>query len=210
MAEAFVTLNTGIVVLEQENIDTDQIVPARFMTTLSSTGLGQALFADARSALRGRHPLDAAHPEQQRILLAGSNFGCGSSREHAVWAIIDFGFKAVLAPRIADIFRNNALNNGLLAIEISQDLYQRLCHRAHSRISIDLPARTLTDAQGHDEPFAIEPFARYCLLRGMDRLDYLLQARPRIQAFEQNRLFRINGRGTRTSHPAASSDGTPS
>lgn len=210
MAEPFVSLTASIVLLDQDNIDTDQIVPARFMTTLASSGLGQALFADARNALPGRHPLDIATVEQQRILVAGSNFGCGSSREHAVWAITDFGFKAVLAPRIADIFRNNALNNGLLAVEISPELYERLRRRPQARVEIDLRARALADDAGHRETFGIEPFARYCLLHGMDRLDYLLHRRERIRAYEQSGQHPITDRGTRTSRPIANSGERPS
>ncbi|OEC34412.1 3-isopropylmalate/(R)-2-methylmalate dehydratase small subunit [Pseudomonas cuatrocienegasensis] len=187
MAKPFVRLSSGLVVLDQDNIDTDQIVPARFMTTLSSAGLAQALFADARNINLGQHPLDTAWPEQQRILLGGHNFGCGSSREHAVWAIRDFGFEAVLAPRIADIFRSNALNNGLLALEISTGLYARLVSQRDARLTLDLQAQTLSDDSGAVETFAIDPFARYCLLRGIDRLDYLLQKNQQVNAYEEGR-----------------------
>ncbi|TWC63007.1 3-isopropylmalate/(R)-2-methylmalate dehydratase small subunit [Pseudomonas sp. SJZ103] len=187
MANPFTSLNTGIVVLDQDNVDTDQIVPARFMTTLTSAGLGEALFADARKREWGKHPLDTALPDLQRILVAGSNFGCGSSREHAVWAIIDFGFQAVLAPRIADIFRNNALNNGLLAIEISTRLYANLINQTVMRITVDLEAQTIIDDAGCLETFEIDPFARYCLMQGIDRLDYLRKKQNLVLEYEKGR-----------------------
>lgn len=188
MIEPFRTLSSGIVVLQQEDIDTDQIVPARFMATVTAQGLGAALFRDARSAAQGAHPLDAADPETQRILVAGANFGCGSSREHAVWALMDFGFRAVLAPRIADIFKSNALNSGLLALEISPAFHARLVAHRHSQVTIDLERQVVSDGRGHEEGFEIAPFTRFCLLRGMDRLDVLLSKRNRVLGYEQSRL----------------------
>lgn len=187
MANPFTSLTTGIVVLDQDNVDTDQIMPARFMTTLTSTGLGEALFADARKRELGKHPLDTSRPDLQRVLVAGSNFGCGSSREHAVWAIIDFGFQAVLAPRIADIFRNNALNNGLLAIEISDRLHGNLLNQTDRRITVDLEAQTIIDDSGCLETFEIDPFARYCLMQGIDRLDYLHKKQSLVLEYEKGR-----------------------
>lgn len=185
MLEPFRTLTSGVVVLDREDVDTDQIVPARFMATVSAQGLGAALFHDARQAEQGAHPLDHARPEAQRILVAGANFGCGSSREHAVWALADFGFRVVLAPRIADIFRSNALNSGLLAVEISQGFYEHLVARPDSRLTVDLEHQTLFDGLGTEERFAISPFARFCLMRGMDRLDYLLSKSELVLRYEQ-------------------------
>ncbi|CEH50193.1 3-isopropylmalate dehydratase small subunit [Xanthomonas citri pv. citri] len=187
MSDPFRILTSGLVVIDQDNVDTDQIVPARFMTTVSAQSLGAALFHDARLAQAGKHPLDLADPQRQRILLAGRNFGCGSSREHAVWAIADYGLRAILAPSIADIFRGNALNNGLLAIDISDTLHERLIARPDSQVTIDLENQRLSDDRGHQEHFEIAPFARHCLLRGMDKLDYLLSQRDRTLAYEQQR-----------------------
>nr|WP_315400938.1 3-isopropylmalate dehydratase small subunit [uncultured Duganella sp.] len=189
MSEPFLVLTSGIVVLAQENIDTDQIVPARFMATVTAQGLGDALFSDARSAAHGTHPLDAAEPEAQRILVAGANFGCGSSREHAVWALIEFGFRAVLAPGIADIFNSNALNSGLLAIDIAPSFHAHLVAHPDSQVNIDLERQSVSDGRGREETFRIDPFARFCLLRGMDRLEVLLSKRNRIVGYEQARFF---------------------
>lgn len=176
MFDPITSIRSGYVCLTGADIDTDQICPARFMTTTTAEGLGDALFHDARrdqtGALDVNHPLNAARIEEQQILIGGPNFGSGSSREHAVWAIKDFGFKAVLAPKLADIFRSNALNNGLLAIEIPDPLF-RLLVSNQFQIMIDLPRQQIMSEAFADTGFEITSFAKLCLLKGMDRLGFL-------------------------------------
>ena len=184
MADIFTKLTTGVVAVAHDSIDTDQIFPARFMTTISRDALGNALFYDARRAASGRHPLDATYMGQ-KALLGGKNFGCGSSREHAVWAILDFGFRVVLAPSFGDIFRSNALNNGLLALVISDDFYQSLLNRVDPQITVDLENSLISSDRGERQFFSIDPFNKYCLTRGMDRLDYLLEKMEKIRAYER-------------------------
>lgn len=185
-----------VAVLPVENVDTDQIIPARFLTTTSRQGLGSACFADWRFDADGAERADfVLHRPPFRgagVLLAGRNFGCGSSREHAPWALLDFGIRAVIATRIADIFRSNALKNGLLAIEVSEACCQAIADRAGQEIAIDLEARRieLPDAAAID--FEIEPFARQCLLRGVDQLGYLLSESEAIAAFEKRRAHAAN------------------
>jgi len=171
---SFTTLTARTVVVPHANIDTDQIIPARFLRTTSREGLGKSLFADRPEFLRG---------QEGAVLVTGSNFGCGSSREHAPWALLDRGFRAVVSPSIADIFRGNALKNGLLPIEL-YDPY--LLANPGCEIAIDLGACTVT-VDGRVAKFAIDPFARKCLLSGLDELGYLLSAEPDIAAFEASR-----------------------
>jgi 3-isopropylmalate/(R)-2-methylmalate dehydratase small subunit len=165
-------------VLPFEGIDTDQIIPARFLKTTVREGLGRALFADFLS--------DRAELESRRagILVAGDNFGIGSSREHAVWALMDAGFKVVVSTRIADIFRSNALKNGLLPIVVSPELHRRLLAQPCLELTVDLEAGTLALPDGSATPFPIEAFARHCLLRGLDEMDYLLGQEALISAYE--------------------------
>jgi 3-isopropylmalate/(R)-2-methylmalate dehydratase small subunit len=170
----FTTLTARTVVVPQANIDTDQIIPARFLRTTSREGLGKSLFADRPEFLRG---------QEGAVLVAGPNFGCGSSREHAPWALLDRGFRAVVSARIADIFRGNALKNGLLPIELD-DPY--LMTHPGCEIAIDLAACTVS-FDGRSAQFAIDPFARRCLLSGLDELGYLLSAEKDIAAFEASR-----------------------
>jgi 3-isopropylmalate/(R)-2-methylmalate dehydratase small subunit len=155
------------VVVTRDDIDTDQIIPARFLKTTSRTGLGAHLFADwPDRPARGRE-----------ILVAGKNFGCGSSREHAAWALTDFGFRAIVAPSFADIFAHNAVKNRLLPVASPRRFGE------DEEITIDLTSCTI---QG--EPFPIDPFARRCLLAGLDELDYLLSLRARVEEHERRRL----------------------
>jgi 3-isopropylmalate/(R)-2-methylmalate dehydratase small subunit len=178
-----------LAVLPVENIDTDQIIPARFLTTTTRDGLGRACFADWRFDADGRERADFALHQPEfagaAILLAGRNFGCGSSREHAPWALLEFGIRAVVSTRIADIFRNNALKNGLLPIVVSEADWTRLEGHAAARIAIDLEAQAISLPDGTTIGFSIEPFARQCLLRGVDQLGYLLQESDAIDAFER-------------------------
>ena len=185
MMEAFAVLRSPFVVLPEAHIDTDQIIPARFLRATSKEGLGQ-LFYDWRfaadgSAIEGHSLSDAAGA---KILVAGPNFGCGSSREHAVWALHDFGFRAVLSPSIGDIFKSNALKNGLLPIEMSLCFFQELVDNTKLELCIDLSAETVMSSAGRSVSFKAEAFARYCLLRGTDQLSYLLSLAPKVLAFE--------------------------
>ncbi len=179
------------VVLPATDVDTDQIIPARFLTTTSRDGLGRALFADWRFDANGRPRPEFAlnRPEAGgcEILVAGRNFGCGSSREHAPWALCDFGIRAVISTSIADIFSSNALKNGLLPVRVDAATHTWLLANPGVEIEIDLESRTLTLPDGKRVPFPIEPFARHCLLNGVDQLGYLHSQRPAIDAFEELR-----------------------
>jgi 3-isopropylmalate/(R)-2-methylmalate dehydratase small subunit len=179
------------VVLPRENVDTDQIIPARFLKTTEKKGLGKALFSDWRYDGEGRPRPDFVlnRPEAEgcAVLVAGDNFGCGSSREHAPWALVDHGFRAVVSTRIADIFRNNALKNGLLPVVLEPDAHAKLLAAPGARVRIDLEARTVTLPDGSTASFPVEPFARYCLLNGVDELGYLLGQQTAIAAFERSR-----------------------
>ena len=193
--EKFTIIRSTSVSLPRSNIDTDQIIPARFLKGTLKSGLGVSLFADWRyhpdGSPNSAFILNRPQVSQSRILLAGDNFGCGSSREHAVWALLDHGFKAVIATSFADIFRNNALKNGLLPVQIDPDSNQGLLELIHAtpsiEIEIDLENQTITTPDGNEVHFPIDPFARTCLLQGVDELGYLLSLEPWITAFE-NRL----------------------
>jgi 3-isopropylmalate/(R)-2-methylmalate dehydratase small subunit len=189
--DAFRRFASTLAVLPNENIDTDQIIPARFLTTTERAGLGRACFADwrfdAAGAERADFPLHRAEFRGAGILLAGRNFGCGSSREHAPWALIDYGIRVVIATRIADIFRNNALKNGLLPIIVSESDWARLNAFAAREIAIDLDSLRIELPDGGTIAFEIEAFARQCLLRGVDQLGYLLGESDAIGEFERAR-----------------------
>ena len=183
------TIHSRTVVLPASNIDTDQIIPARFLTTTTRTGLGKQLFSDWRYAPDGTPKADFVLNQPQatgcQVLVGGRNFGCGSSREHAPWALLDFGFRAVISTEIADIFRNNSLKNGLLPIVVDESTSDWLIANPGSEVSIDLEQATLQLPQGVSVNFPIDPFARYCLLNGVDELGFLLQQQERIAAYEQ-------------------------
>jgi 3-isopropylmalate/(R)-2-methylmalate dehydratase small subunit len=180
------TFSSRTVVLDAANIDTDQIIPARYLTTTTRAGLGAHLFADWRYESDGT-PRALNRPEAAgcEILVAGRNFGCGSSREHAPWALLDYGFRAVIAPEIADIFRSNALKNGLLPVIVSEPLCEWLCTHPQALLALDVPTRTLTLPDGTVAEFPLEPFAQQCLIEGVDELGYLLARREQIDAFER-------------------------
>jgi 3-isopropylmalate/(R)-2-methylmalate dehydratase small subunit len=171
-----------------ENIDTDQIIPARFLTTTTRHGLGEMLFADWRRDAQGKPRPDFVlnRPEAQgaRVLVAGRNFGCGSSREHAVWALTDFGFRAVIATEIADIFKRNAVKNGLLPIVLDPVSHARLTAAPGQSVVIDLESQTVALPGGGTAPFSLEPFARYCLMEGVDELQFLLTQDAAIREYE--------------------------
>jgi 3-isopropylmalate/(R)-2-methylmalate dehydratase small subunit len=181
-------LRTRTVVMPSSNIDTDQIIPARFLTTTTKVGLGAQLFADWRYDAAGQPKPDFIlnKPEAQgcQVLVAGRNIGCGSSREHAPWALVDFGFRAVVSTEIADIFRNNSLKNGLLPIIVSEDVHAWLLANPGAEVTVDLESTTLGLPDGRQVKFPIEAFARFCLLNGTDELGYLLGQADAIAAYE--------------------------
>jgi len=191
--EPFTRLTSTAVVLPNENVDTDQIIPARFLKVTDRKGLGAALFADWRYDAAGQpipeFVLNQPDARAARILVAGDNFGCGSSREHAPWALLDFGFRAVVSTRFADIFRNNATGNGLLPVTIDAAAHAHLMAALErdpdGLVTIDLEQRTLHMPDGATAPFPIDDFDRHCLLAGVDRLGYLLAAEDDIARFEQ-------------------------
>ena len=182
------------VVLPTRDIDTDQIISARFLTTTSSEGLGKYAFYDLRYNKDGSEKADFAlnQPAAQgcSILIGGNNFGCGSSREHAPWALLDYGFEAVISTEIADIFKNNALKNGLLAVEIDEKTHEWLIANPGADIKIDVETSSITLPDGREVDFTMESFARYCLLEGIDQLGFLQNAAASIEAFEENRLWK--------------------
>jgi 3-isopropylmalate/(R)-2-methylmalate dehydratase small subunit len=188
----FETLVSRAVCLPLEDIDTDQIIPARYLRTVEKTGLGEHLFHDWRYDGNGRPRPDFVlnRPEAQgaRLLIAGKNFGCGSSREHAVWALMDHGIEAVIAPSFADIFHKNSLRNGLLPIRVDPHTLEACLETGATgaRFTIDLQAGTVS-ANSLSFDFTIDPFARNCLLAGIDDLEYILQNEGSIAAFEESR-----------------------
>jgi len=176
------------VVLPQTNIDTDQIIPARFLSTTVREGLGEHAFNDWRRRADGSpdptFPFNQPVNAGRAILLAGRNFGCGSSREHAPWALRDLGLRAVVSSQIADIFRNNALKNGLVPVVLDEDLVQALMQRPDDELAVDVAARELRTPDGRAHPFPLDAFARECLLQGVDELVWLLARAPLIDAYE--------------------------
>ncbi|MBN2369974.1 MAG: 3-isopropylmalate dehydratase small subunit [Vicinamibacteria bacterium] len=181
-------ITSRTVVLPIDNVDTDQIIPARFLKTTSKAGLGASLFSDWRYDSSGKptpdFPLNRAESRDARILVAGDNFGCGSSREHAPWALHDFGFRAVVSTTIADIFRSNALKNGLLTIVVDKAAHAKLVEHPGALITIDLEAQTIALPDGSKAGFPIDAFARHCLLNGIDQLGYLLSKESAIAEYE--------------------------
>jgi 3-isopropylmalate/(R)-2-methylmalate dehydratase small subunit len=186
--EPLKTFASRTVILPIDNIDTDQIIPARFLKGTTKSGLGEKLFSDWRYDAQGGRKADFVlnRPESQgaRVLVAGDNFGCGSSREHAPWALCDYGFRAVVSTSIADIFRNNALKNGLLPIVVEPALHKRLLAEPGAEVTISLEDQTLRLGDGTTAKFTVEPFARYCLLNGVDELAFLQSADAEIARFE--------------------------
>jgi 3-isopropylmalate/(R)-2-methylmalate dehydratase small subunit len=187
--EPFRTLESRTVVLPRENVDTDQIIPARFLKGTDKKGLGKVLFSDwrydASGAPRPDFVLNTEAARGCQILVAGDNFGCGSSREHAPWALRDAGFRAVVSTRIADIFRNNALKNGLLPVVLEPAAHARLLAAPGALVRIDVAAQTLTLPDGTAASFPLDAFARYCLVNGVDELGFLLDREQAITEFER-------------------------
>ncbi|HXE11678.1 MAG TPA: 3-isopropylmalate dehydratase small subunit [Bryobacteraceae bacterium] len=198
--EKFTVLTSRLAPLPIDNIDTDQIIPARFLKTISKAGLGDQLFFDWRYDADGNPKPDFLLNQPQgkaaKILLAGDNFGCGSSREHAPWALLQYGFRAVISTSFADIFRGNSLKNSLLPIivsdEASKALFDAVAKDPEASVTVDLEAQTLTLPGGSKVTFPIEQFSKDCLLQGVDELGYILQQEPAIAAYEAQRTLSIN------------------
>lgn len=192
------TIRSRTVVLPVDNIDTDQIIPARFLKTISKEGLGKQLFHDWRYSGDGTpnpsFPLNQAESRDCRILVAGDNFGCGSSREHAPWALTQYGFQVVISTSFADIFRQNALKNGLLPVVTPGEIHAELL-RGSAEVTVDLEPQTLTLADGRRVSFEIDAFAKFCLLNGVDEVGYLLAREGAIRAYEDSHPGAVDTRG---------------
>ena len=189
---AFTILNSRFVPLPIENIDTDQIIPARFLKSTTRDGFGKNLFRDWRyendDATKPKPGFPLNQPQYSgEILVAGKNFGCGSSREHAAWSILDYGFRAVVSSFFADIFKNNALNNGVLPVTVSEEFLKKIFQQDNiSTLSLDLEKQTITiDKTGEEEHFDINSYKKTCLLNGYDDIDYLLSIKKDIEQFEE-------------------------
>ena len=182
------TIDSRTWVLAQDNIDTDQIIPGQFLTTTEREGLGRYCFYGWRfhddGTEKTEHPLSGFERGRHEVLVAGDNFGCGSSREHAPWALLDFGFRAVISSRFADIFRSNALKNGLLPVLVDEKVSAFLLSHPEHPVSIDIPnCRLFVEGHG-DFEFPLDPFSSYCLTRGIDQLDFILENAQDIRAYE--------------------------
>ncbi len=198
--EAFTTLKSRFVAIPINNIDTDQIIPARFLKVTDKNGLGDSLFCDWRYNADGSPKADFIlnKPQAQgvAILVAGDNFGCGSSREHAPWALTGFGFRAIISTSFADIFSNNALKNGLLPVIVDaatqENLFTLAEEQKDAQLAIDLASQTLTLPDGSTVQFPIDDFNKTCLLDGIDQLGYLLKHQQAVEAYEAAHPARVN------------------
>jgi len=190
--QAIRRVTSHLIPLLERDVDTDQIIPARFLKVTDKLGLGQHLFEDWRYLADGSpNPgfvLNQAQAQGGQILLAGANFGCGSSREHAAWALLGWGVKAVISTSFADIFRNNAVKNGLLTIEVDQETVSALrdlvSDAPQAEVTIDLETQRVSFGSGRAVQFTLDPFARHCLMEGVDQLGYLLSKQDAIRAYE--------------------------
>lgn len=190
--DKFTTLTAITAALNVDNIDTDKIIPARFLKTIKRTGLGKSLFADMRYNEDGSEKpdfiLNQPRYRQAEILVAGDNFGCGSSREHAPWALKDFGIRCVIAPSFADIFFNNSFKNGLLPIALPEEICAKLREDAsmgaNARLTIDLARQVIVRPNGEEIPFNVDPFRKHCLLDGLDDIGLTLEHKDAIAAYE--------------------------
>ena len=193
----FLPFNSRMVPISANNIDTDQIIPARFLKTTSKLGLDKELFCDWRYAADGNPKpdfiLNSPRGQNAEILLAGDNFGCGSSREHAPWALTQFGFRAVISTSFADIFKGNALKNSLLPIVVPADVHAKLFALPEdAKIQVDLASQTITLPDGTKVEFPVDPFSKACLLQGIDELGWILKQDAAIASFETGRLGSID------------------
>jgi 3-isopropylmalate/(R)-2-methylmalate dehydratase small subunit len=196
--EKFTPFESRMVLIARDNIDTDQIIPARFLKTISKVGLGDQLFCDWRYEADGTPKADFIlnKPEAKacQILLAGDNFGCGSSREHAPWALTQYGFRAVISTSFADIFKGNSLKNSLLPIVVPSDVHAELLKNQDAPVKVDLASQTLTLPSGRKVEFPVDGFPKHCLLEGIDELGYIQQQEPAIAAFEASHPAGIDTR----------------
>ena len=198
--EKLTAFESRLLPLPIDNVDTDQIIPARFLKTTTKEGLDRQLFCDWRYNADGSEKagfvLNQPGAREARILLAGDNFGCGSSREHAPWALVQFGFRAVISTSFADIFKGNALKNSLLPVTVPRDIHARLFEMVNAdpnvKAKVDLAAQTLTLPDGTVVQFPVDAFARHCLLEGIDELGYILSLEDQIAAFEKANVGSIN------------------
>ena len=193
----FDALESKTVVVPVDNIDTDQIIPARYLKSISKEGLGEGLFFDWRynredGSVKPEFPLNKPESKGAQILVAGDNFGCGSSREHAPWALTQYGFRAVISTSFADIFRGNSLKNGLLPIIVPADVHRELLNSPGAVLKVDLASQKLIFPDGRAVAFPIDPFAKQCMLEGVDELGYMLNQEPAIAAYEAKRLGSVN------------------
>jgi len=192
--QSFERLTSRVIPLPYDDVDTDQIIPARYLKVTDKSGLAEGLFSVWRYLPDGQpnpeFPLNREIRQDAQILLAGDNFGCGSSREHAPWALIGWGIRVVMAISFADIFRNNALKNGLLPVEVAQVFQRQLLMRVEAapdlEVTVDLTKQTVQLPDGLTASFPIDPFSKNCLLEGIDQLGYLLKYEPQITAYEQS------------------------
>jgi len=198
--EKFTQFESQVAVLPIDNIDTDQIIPARFLKTISKAGLGEQLFYDWRYEADGSpkasFPLNREPAKSSQVLLAGDNFGCGSSREHAPWALTQYGFRAVISTSFADIFKGNSLKNSLLPIVVSREVHAKLFAaleaKPQAKVAVDLAAQTLTLPDGSTAEFPVDAFSKTCLLEGIDELGFLLKHDAEIAAFEAKSASTLN------------------
>jgi 3-isopropylmalate/(R)-2-methylmalate dehydratase small subunit len=193
----FTPFSSPVVAMPIDNIDTDQIIPARFLKTISKDGLGDQLFCDWRYDSDGTPKSDFVlnqdWAKRCQVLVAGDNFGCGSSREHAPWALTQYGFRAVVSTSFADIFKNNALKNSLLPVVVDADMHKKLLALPRdAAVTVDLAAQTLTLPDGSTVEFPVDPFSKYLLLEGVDELGYILQQESAISAYEASRFASLN------------------
>lgn len=190
--EKFTRFTSRMVVMPVDNIDTDQVIPARFLKKTDKTGWGELLFNDWRYEADGTPKADFVLNQEwakaAKVLLAGDNFGCGSSREHAPWALTQYGFRAILSTSFADIFKSNALKNSLLPIVVSPEVHKKLFAMADSEVHVDLESQTVTLADGTKAEFVVDAFSKQCLLEGVDELGFMLKHEGAIAAYEKGRV----------------------
>lgn len=206
--KTFHTLKSIIIPLPYNDVDTDQIVPAQYLKVIDKKGLADGLFAgwryDSSGEMNPDFPLNRPRYQDAEILLAGDNFGCGSSREHAPWALVGWGIRAIISTSFADIFRNNALKNGLLPLQVTASVYQQLLKTIKDdplcNVTIDLPGQLLSMPDGFQTQFPIDPFSKKCLVEGIDPLGYLLTYKDQINSFERKQSLAGFGRVITTSN----------
>lgn len=194
--EKFVPFESSMVVMPIDNIDTDQVIPARFLKKTDMVGWGDLLFNDWRYESDGTPKpdfvLNQESAKSAKVLLAGDNFGCGSSREHAPWALTQYGFRAILSTSFADIFKSNSLKNSLLPIVVSPEVHQKLLAMPEGSVKVDLASQTLTLPDGTTAEFPVDSFSKQCMLNGVDELGFILQHDAEIKAYEAQRPSTLN------------------